>query len=116
MFYGTTETIPTWDWVNNMCGCRILYAFDIIPGVIRYDVYGHGFNDPYYYGTEYRTTINIVSPPPGAIRTADRIMIGLSSGGGNCDPNNPPSYDDLCGWYEGRFAGAIWEITPDCEY
>lgn len=114
VIYGETVVIPSWDWDTNSCGCRIFFAFTPLPGITQYSVYGYGFNDPYYYGTELHSNFGGPPWPPGWVVDGNRVLAGLSSGGGSCDPDDPPTEDDLCGWFLERFEGAIWEITPEC--
>ncbi len=91
-------------------GQRVAIRFDVIPGVLMYDIHGEGFNDPYYYGTEYNLRI----------RTqyldywGDQAFIGLTSGGGHVDCDNPTPEDELCAFGLSRFEGAVWTISPVC--
>ncbi len=90
-------------------GFRIVVGFEEIPGVLRYRIHGTGFNDPWYYGSEYDNTIRAQYLE----RREGMFIIGLTSGGGTADCDNPTPEDELCSqmW---RFAGAVWEITPVC--
>ena len=101
------------NFVNNNGSCtegfRIVVSFEEIPGVLRYRIHGTGFNDPWYYGTEYDTTIRARYLE----RRNGMFIVGLTSGGGSADCNNPTPDEELCSqmW---RFEGATWEITPVC--
>lgn len=101
------------NFVNNNGSCsagfRIVIAFDEIPGVRRYRVQGTGFNDPWWYGSGYDAVVNASSLE----RRNGQFIIGLTSGGGSADCDDPPSDAELCSqmW---RFEGAIWTISPIC--
>ena len=86
---------------------------DVLPSA--YEVYGSGFNDTYWYGTEYHAT----GPPwpenAHCKETEDTFKVFLT-GGSNCcwDIEEGPgkTEEEVCAWGMGRFEGAVWEITP----
>jgi len=113
---GEQETYPgelygeaTYNPDDHTGGWAVYVRFPKVAGAVSYHVVGHSFYDPAYYGDGFS-----ISGPPWPAYSQDRateIWMFLTGGGGNCDG---PPYDSLA-WGLGRFAGGIFEVTPNCQ-
>jgi len=115
IFYGSTVSAVTWDHDNHRYSYRIHIYFDKIPGVARYHVDGTGFYDPLYYGDHYYTTGPPWPHPGFSVETDSSVMVFLTGGSGDYDPENVPTEQEVLSGPLSRFEGAAWEITPLCD-
>jgi hypothetical protein len=108
MYHGVLGGEATYDAANNYGFWRVWVRFPKVAGADRYQVYGHEFHDWAYYGDSF----TIVGPgwPPYSHETETEVFVCLTYGGGNT--GGPP--DDLLAWGLSRFAGGVFEVTPDC--
>lgn len=82
-------------------------AYMLVPKVadaVRYDVHAHGFNDPFFYGTEHRTSF---SGPSSSIKDlGDEYEIDLS---GVCGGSSGEA--EWTAYLTGRFQGIVVDVT-----
>jgi len=109
MFHGALHGESSYDPVEHYCSWGVYVRFAKVAGATRYHVVGHSFHDPAYYGDGF----SFFGPPwPAYSReTGTEILVFLTGGGGDC--SGPP--DDSLAWGLGRFAGGVFEVTPECQ-
>ncbi|MBK7703867.1 MAG: hypothetical protein IPI34_13760 [bacterium] len=108
---GQTYCVESSGGVDPNCwaGYRISVRWTAVPGITRYRVQGSGFNDPWYYGTSFDTTVL-----EGSCEHEDGdLLLGLTWGSGSTDCGVHPE-SVSCGANIWRFAGAVWVVTPVC--
>ena len=92
------------------CSFRVYIRFPKVGGATHYSIYGHSFYDPAYYGDSYHGSWP--GGPSTSFETDTEVFIGLTSGGTTgCSDE---WLAENTAWALGRFAGAVWEITPVC--